>query len=132
MSKTTNKKERHLPKPGTDQSVRTAKREFHKAIREHDHEKDAERWREAFIDRVEDIKCLCQMLRRSKANTKRLTEALKPFAAMHREGTTGEVVVLVRGRASDRTILTNGDFTLAAEALSKVTPLLPAKRRAKR
>lgn len=46
-------------------------------------------------------------------------EALKPFAAMHREGTPPEEVAVVRGVASDLTMLTSADFQRAHEVIVK-------------
>ena len=51
-----------------------------------------------------------------------LRTALKPFAAMARDGDNPDEVVLQRGAASDMTLLSNGDFTRALLALSDATP----------
>jgi hypothetical protein len=47
----------------------------------------------------------------------KLTEALRPFATMHRIGSDPSEVACQRGTASDLTIITSGDFQRAYEAL---------------
>ena len=46
-------------------------------------------------------------------------EALRPFAAMHREGCDPNEVACKRGTASDMTMLTSSDFQRASKVLAK-------------
>jgi hypothetical protein len=55
-------------------------------------------------------------------------DALRPFAAMHREGTPPDEVAVVRGWASDMTMLTSADFQRAHEIITKANA--PVERRA--
>ena len=49
----------------------------------------------------------------------KMVNALRPFAAMSREGTDPKEVAVTRGYASDMTIVTSGDFDRAAEVVEE-------------
>lgn len=54
-----------------------------------------------------------------KRRNEELIKALKPFAAMHREGCLLTEVACIRGVASDMTMITSEDFANAYNALKK-------------
>ena len=56
---------------------------------------------------------------RALEGNEKLVNALRPFAAMHREGTDPKEVAVTRGYASDMTVITSADFDRAAEVVGE-------------
>lgn len=82
---------------------------------------DAQRWcnksESLLVVQDKAIEALSHTLAAAQERDRKLREALRPFADMHRDGCDLNEISCVRGHASDMTILRSGDFKRAADAL---------------